>query len=416
MTIPKQTLIIGAGHAGSEAAVSLRQGGYDGSIVLIGAEAGLPYQRPPLSKTYLSGTAASEDLPIRPLAAYEKAGVELRSETLVTRIDTSAKRIELSDGEQLPYSSLILATGSRARSILLSSIDANHPQNLHYLRTRSDADQLREQMLPDHHLTIVGGGYIGLEVAAAAKKAGLSVTVLEAMPRLLARVTASEVSAFYEHEHRAAGVDLRLNSQLENFKLDSSGQRVVALVCADGSVIATDLVLVGIGAQPNTELAEQAGVVVENGIVVDEFTRTSAPDVYAIGDCCNHPSPFYGRRLRLESIPNAIEQARVAAAAINGKPQAYHSVPWFWSDQYDLKLQISGLNQGYDEVVIRGTPSQRSFSAFYLNQGRLIAADCINRQQEFMAVKKLIQARYAGPSAALADDTVSLKDLAALHV
>lgn len=415
MTILKQTLIIGAGHAGSEAAVSLRQGGYDGSIILIGNEAGLPYQRPPLSKAYLSGAVRIEDLPIRPAAAYEKAGIELRSETVATRIDITAKQIELGDGSRLPYSSLILATGSRARPLPLGGIGISLPQNLHYLRSRADADQLRGQMQPGRRLTIVGGGYIGLEVAAAAKHAGLTVTVLEAMPRLLARVTASEVSAFYEHEHRAAGIDLRLNGQLEHLKLDASGQRVEALVCADGNVIATDLVLVGIGGQPNTELAELAGMAVDNGILVDEFTRTSAPDVYAVGDCSNHPSAFYSRRLRLESIPNAIEQARAAAATINGRPQAYQSVPWFWSDQYDLKLQISGLNQGFDQVVIRGNPSLRSFTAFYLSQGRLIAADCINRQQEFMAVKKLVLSGYAGAAAALADESVSLKDFAALH-
>lgn len=413
MTTLKQTLIIGAGHAGSEAAVSLRQGGYDGSIILIGNETGLPYQRPPLSKAYLSGTVAVESLPIRPAATYETAAIELRSETTVTRIDTTAKWIELDDGSHLHYSSLILATGSRARPLQLEGLGATLPENLHYLRSRKDADHLREQMQPGQRLTIVGGGYIGLEVAAVAKKADLTVTVLEAMPRLLARVTANEVSAFYDHEHRTAGIDLRLNSQLEHLKLDVSGQRVEALVCADGSAIETDLVLVGIGAQPNIELAEQAGIAVDNGILVDEFTRTSAADVYAIGDCSNHPSPFYARRLRLESIPNAVEQARAAAATINGKSQAYQAIPWFWSDQYDLKLQISGLNQGYDQVVIRGKPSLRSFIAFYLNQGRLIAADCINRQQEFMVVKKLVHGGYSGAAAMLADETTSLKDLIA---
>jgi len=415
MTVNTQAcaLIVGGGHAGSEAAISLRQHGFEGRILILSDDPGLPSQRPPLSKAFLAGKVGVEALPIRPDAAYAKADVEILNDVTVAELELGGRLVRLSDGRSLGWTQLILATGSRARQLQITGLGERQPDNLHYLRSQADAERLRGQLLEGQRLVIVGGGYIGLEVAAAAQEAGLQVTILEAQPRVLARVTAPEVSSFYEQVHRAAGIDLRLNVNLEKASLSTSGNRIEALVTTDGTRIELDLVLVGVGAIANTTLAEQAGIAVENGILVDELSRTSAADVYAIGDCSNHPSVLYDCRLRLESIPNAIEQARAAASAVVGKPMPYRSLPWFWSDQYGLKLQIAGINQGYDQTILRGTKSLRSFVAFYLREGRLIAADCINRQQEFMAIKKLVQGGFAGRAGLLADESVNLKDLAA---
>jgi 3-phenylpropionate/trans-cinnamate dioxygenase ferredoxin reductase subunit len=406
------TLIVGSGHAGGEAALALRQNGYTGRIVLIGNEASLPYQRPPLSKGFLAGAVDNQALLIRPADAYEKANIEMRTGVQVIRLDAAQKTIELSDGSSLGYSHLILATGSRPRRLV--GLGADHPlANLHYLRTVSHAQQMRQQMLEGKRLVIIGGGYIGLEVAAVALKQGLKVNIIESMDRILARVTAAEVSSFYQQVHQAAGAKLHLNAQLDRLNLDAKGERVESVQLSDGSVFPADLVLVGIGAIANTELAEQAGLSIDNGIVVDEYTRSSDPFIHAIGDCCNHPSELYGRRLRLESIPNAIEQARTAAMAICGKPSPYRSVPWFWSDQYELKLQTVGLSQGYDQTCLRGSPALRSFVLFYLREGQVIAADCINRQSEFALIKKLVQGRQALDPQRLGDDSTPLKDILA---
>jgi 3-phenylpropionate/trans-cinnamate dioxygenase ferredoxin reductase subunit len=406
------TLIVGSGHAGGEAAIALRQNGYTGRVVLIGDEASLPYQRPPLSKGFLAGAVDSQALLIRSADAYEKANIETRTGVRVVRLDAAQKTIELSDGSSLSYSHLILATGSQPRR--LADLDPDRPlANLHYLRTLAHAQQMREQMREGKRLVIIGGGYIGLEVAAVAIKQGLKVSLIESMDRILARVTAPEVSSFYQQVHQAAGAKLHLNAGLDRLNLDATGERVESVQLNDGSVFPADLVLVGIGAIANTELAEQAGLAVDNGIVVDEYTRSSDPFIHAIGDCCNHPSELYGRRLRLESIPNAIEQARTAALAICGKPSPYRSAPWFWSDQYELKLQTVGLSQGYDQTCLRGSSAQRSFVLFYLREGQVIAADCINRQAEFALIKKLVQGRQTPDVQQLGDDSMLLKDILA---
>jgi 3-phenylpropionate/trans-cinnamate dioxygenase ferredoxin reductase subunit len=406
------TVIVGSGHAGSEAAISLRQNGYAGRIVLIGNESSLPYQRPPLSKSYLCGTLDANALLTRPANTYENAAIEIRDGVQAIKLNRQQKAIELADGSSLNYSHLILATGSRARQLEGFGID-RPLTNLHYMRTLAEAQRMRKQMLEGKRLVIIGGGYIGLEVAASARKLGLEVVLLETMDRILARVTSIEVSSFYQQVHRAAGVDLRLNVQLEALSLDASGERVESVLLADGSVIAADLVLVGIGAIANTGLAEQAGLDVDNGIVVDEYTQTCDPSIYAIGDCCNHPSKLYGRRLRLESIPNAIEQARTAAQAICGKPVTYTAAPWFWSDQYELKLQTVGLFQGHDQVQLRGTPALNSFVVFYLREGRVIAADCINRQSEFALIKKLVQEKLTPDPELLGNESITLKEILA---
>jgi 3-phenylpropionate/trans-cinnamate dioxygenase ferredoxin reductase subunit len=406
------TLIVGSGHAGGEAAIALRQNGYIGRVVLIGDETSLPYQRPPLSKAFLAGAVDSHALLIRPADAYHKANIETRMGVTVVRVDAAQKTLDLSDGSSLGYSHLILATGSHPRR--LASPHPDKPlSNLHYLRTLSHAQQLRAQMSEGSRLVIIGAGYIGLEVASIAIKLGLNVTLVESMDRILARVTAGDISSFYQQAHLAAGARLHLNAHLDRLNLDPTGERVESVQLSDGNVIEADLVLVGIGAIANTELAEEAGLAVDNGIVVDEYTRSSDPFIHAIGDCSNHPSELYGRRLRLESIPNAIEQARTAALAICGKPAPYRSVPWFWSDQYELKLQTVGLSMGYDQTCLRGSQALRSFVLFYLREGRVIAADCINRQAEFALIKKLVLGRQSPDVQQLGDESISLKEILA---
>jgi 3-phenylpropionate/trans-cinnamate dioxygenase ferredoxin reductase component len=413
MSESDRVVIVGAGHAAGECATALRQEGFTGPIRVIGAERHLPYQRPPLSKAYLAGQMGVEALTLRQRAAYERGSIEMLLNTEVTRIDRAQRRVETADGARHRYAKLVLATGGRARR-LDSSLTARARDcgNFHTLRTIDDVDRIRPQFSPGFRLTIIGGGYIGLEVAAVAIKHGLVVTVIEALPRVLARVTAPEISAFYERVHGEAGVDVRTNSTIESFELDESGDAIAAVATSRGR-IAADLVIVGIGLQPNVELASAAGLKTEDGIWVDEFTRTSDPDIHAIGDCTNQPNAALGRRLRLESVPNAVEQGRAAAAVIAGKPRPYQPVPWFWSDQYDLKLQMVGISRDYDRLVIRGSTAERHFIGLYLRGGRIIAADAVSRPAEFMVAKRLVAAQTPVDPARLADSTVALKSLIA---
>lgn len=405
-------VIVGAGHAAGVLATSLRESGWQGRIVMVGDEPYLPYQRPPLSKAFLAGEVETSQLFLKPQATYDNAGVEFIGSTRVERIDRAAKTVHLSDGQAIAYDKLALATGGRVRRIGGAGMEAIERQpNFHYLRSIDDVLRIRAQFHAGMRLVIVGGGYVGLEVAAIARKRGLQVTVLEAFERVLARVTAPEISSFYERIHREEGVDLRTGVQVDQFELDRSGDAVAAVVCKDGARIPADLVIVGIGLVPNTELAAAAGLEVDNGIVVDAYTRSSDPDIVAIGDCSNHPNEIFGRRLRLESVPNAIEQARTAAATLCGTLKPYNTVPWFWSDQYDLKLKMAGLSLGYDQLVLRGDTNGRAFSAFYLKQGRMLAADTVSRPQDFMLSKRFIAESIALDPARLADETVPLKDL-----
>ncbi|TJY58360.1 pyridine nucleotide-disulfide oxidoreductase [Sinimarinibacterium sp. CAU 1509] len=399
-------VIVGAGQAGCELATALRQQGFEGRIVMIGDEPYLPYRRPPLSKTYLSGEAKLESLFIKPQSTYDKLNVECRIGVTVQAIDRAAHTVSLSDGETLTYTKLALTTGGRARRLSLAGGDA---ANVHYVRSIADIERLQADFVAGKRLVIIGGGYIGLEAAAVGIKKELKVSVIEALPRVLARVTAPEVSAFYERVHREHGVDLRTGVGVE--ALETQGDRVTAVKLADGTAVPADLVIVGIGLIPGTELAEAAGLEVSNGIVVDAHTQTSDPDILAAGDCTFHDNDFFGRKVRLESVPNAMEQARVAAATICGKDVRYAAVPWFWSDQYDLKLQMVGLNQGYDQIVVRGDMASNSFCAFYLQNGVVIAADAVTRPQDFMVAKKLVAGRVAADAAKLADETVELKSL-----
>jgi 3-phenylpropionate/trans-cinnamate dioxygenase ferredoxin reductase subunit len=399
------TVIVGAGQAGSDLATALRQQGYTGRIILIGEETAPPYRRPPLSKAFLSGEMTEDALYLKPAATYAKQEVELRTGVRVTAIDRKAKTVTLDTGETIKYDKLALTTGGRARRLPLPGADK---PNVHYVRTIEDIKRLKEQFKPSARLVIIGGGYIGLEAASVAVKKGLKVTLVEALPRLLARVTGPELSQYYDGVHRRHGVDIRLGAGVQALE---GGDNVDTVILQDGTRLPADLLIVGIGLIPNTELAEQAGLEVDNGILVDLYAQTSDPDIVAAGDCTNHENGFLGRRLRLESVPNASEQARVAAASICGQKVPHAGIPWFWSDQYDLKLQMVGINQGYEEVVIRGSMEADNFSAFYLKEGVVIAVDTVNRPQDFMIGKKIVAARMKIDPAVLADESVVLKTL-----
>lgn len=401
--------IIGAGQAGGEVATLLRQNKFEGRIILIGDEPYLPYQRPPLSKAYLAGEIAADALTYKAAAAYEKANVELRLGVRVTEIDRKAKRLLIEGGEAVAYDKLVIATGGDARK---PPVPGANLKNIFYLRNIADVEALRPKIEAGRRLVVVGGGYVGLEVAAVAVKRGLTVTVLEGMPRVLARVTAPELSAFYERVHRAAGVDIRTGVTVTGFKANPDGESIGSVLCGDGSAIGADIVLIGIGLAPNTELAERIGLEVDGGIVVDQAGRTNDPDIYAIGDCTMHADHgFLHRRIRVESVPNALEQARAVAAAITVRPIPPATAPWFWSDQYDLQLQMVGISDGYDKLVIRGAPENSSFVAFYLKDGVVIAADAVNRPGEFMAAKRFVGDRMSIPVESLVDENIPLKTL-----
>ena len=403
--------IIGGGQAGGEAATLLRQNRFEGRIVLIGEEEMLPYLRPPLSKAFLAREIGRDGLIYKAAIAYERAKVEMRLGERVEAIEPGAKRLLLNDGATFGYDRLIIATGGRARPLPVPGAGLG---NILYLRTIADVELLQPLMISGRRLVIVGGGYVGLEVAAVAAKRGLAVTVLEAAPRVLARVTAPALSDFYERVHRDAGVDIHTGVTVSGFAAGAGDGRVAAVQCADGQSFAADFVLIGIGLVPNTELAERAGLRVDDGIVVDAASRSSDPNIYAIGDCAMHAHHgFLRRKIRLESVPNALEQARAAVASITGRPLPEAAAPWFWSDQYDLKLQMVGLSEGYEDLVIRGNTETPSFIAFYLKNGVVIAADSINRPGDFMAAKRFVGERMTIAPARLADETVPLKSLMA---
>lgn len=397
-------VIVGAGQAGAQAALTLRQQKFDGDITLIGDEPDYPYQRPPLSKKYLAGEFDTQRLLLKPDKFYRERAIETRLGLGAAAIDTGAQSVTLEDGTDIGYDRLLLATGSRVRRIDCPGCEM---PGIHYLRSRADVDRIRQEIGTSSRIVIVGGGYIGLEVAAVARGLGLDVTVLEAMDRVMARVVAPEVSAFYESEHRSAGVTIDCGTAVAGFE---GRDRLEAVVSRDGKSYPCDLAIVGIGVLPNTEIAEAAGLAVANGIVVDEYTATSAEHVFAAGDCTDHPNPLLGARIRLESVANAIEQAKAAALNMLGQPTRYEHLPWFWSDQYDLKLQIVGLANGPTDVVVRGDAAERSFSAFYLDQQqRVVAVDAINQPKVFMAAKKIVQAGLAIPPDVLRDDNQDLK-------
>ncbi|EIK95774.1 FAD-dependent pyridine nucleotide-disulfide oxidoreductase [Pseudomonas sp. M47T1] len=409
MLAPGGVVIVGAGQAAAELAVSLRQQGYGETITLIGDEPCLPYHRPPLSKGLLAGALQTDAVLIRGQAAYAKAGIDLRLGTRVQRIEREHARVRLDTGDTLTYGALVLATGGRARRLALPG--AEHPRVM-TLRSMADVQRLREHFRPGQRLVIIGAGYVGLEVAAIAAQAGLDVQVLESADRVLARVVTPQLSAYYQQVHARAGVAISTGISLSAIVEEPDA---ALRVCAkQGASWLADVVLVGVGLEPDVALARDAGIEVGNGILIDEFGRTSAPSIFAIGDCANHFNAFAGRRLRLESVQNAVEQARAVASWLCGKPVAHCIVPWFWSDQYHLKLQMAGLCEGHDHVVLRGTLAADSFSMFYLRAGQVIAVDAVNRPAEFQHARRLIANGGNGFSVEqLADEAVSLKEGAA---
>ena len=395
-------IVTGAGHAGGQAAASLRQAGYDGEIVIIGDEPHIPYQRPPLSKQYLAGEHGLERVYLRPEKFYTDRNVSIRSGVRVEAIDRAAQTVATSDGEALSYSKLLLATGSRPRLLQLEGGDLT---GIHYLRTIADVDAIRAEMAPGRNVVVVGGGYIGLEVAAVCVEAGLEVRVIEMEDRILQRVTTPAMSEFYHDLHSKRGVTLHTGTTVTGF----AGNGTVRQVLCGESAFDADLVIVGIGIVPNVELAAEAGLPCDNGIVVDDRCRTADANIFAAGDCTNHPNPLLNRRLRLESVPNAMEQARVAAANMCGGDKVYASVPWFWSDQYDLKLQMVGFAADGDTEVLRGDKAANSFAVFHLKDGAIAAVDAVNSPKEFMICRRLIGRDV--DAQALADPDTDLKTL-----
>jgi 3-phenylpropionate/trans-cinnamate dioxygenase ferredoxin reductase subunit len=396
-------VIIGAGQAATQAVATLRGEGYAGALTVIGDEPYPPYQRPPLSKAYLAGDFARDRLFLRPESFYAESRCALLLGKRATKIDRAAKLVSIESGGSQSYDRLLLATGARVRTLPLHGAEL---AGVHYLRGIADVDAIRAHLVPGARLAIVGGGYIGLEVAAVAVKRGIDVTVIEAFDRVMIRAVSPMLSQFYEQEHRRAGVRFLLNTTAQAFE---GTLRVEAVVTNTGNVPA-DVVLIGVGIVPNDELARDAGLQCENGIVVDECAATSDPEIFAAGDCTNHPA-FAGGRVRLESVQNAIDQAKHAATSMIGQPSPYREVPWFWSDQYDLKLQIAGLARRGDQLVLRGDPASRKFAMFHLRDGVLAAVEAVNAAPEYIAGRRLIAARARVAPERLADLGIPARNL-----
>ncbi|WP_250504202.1 FAD-dependent oxidoreductase [Caballeronia sp. AZ7_KS35] len=403
-------LIVGAGHGGAQAAVALRQRGFAGSIAVVGEEPELPYERPPLSKDYLAGEKTFERLLIRQPAFWQERGVDILTRRRVTDVDADAHRVTTAGGETIGYGQLIWATGGHARKLGCAGANV---AGIHAVRTRSDVDRIVQELGAVRHVVVIGGGYIGLESAAVLAGPGRKVTVLEALERVLARVAGPALSRFYEAEHRAQGVDVRLGAAVQG--IEEVDGRASGVRLASGEVIPADMIIVGIGIVPAVEALQAAGAEVSNGVMVDGHARTTLPDVFAIGDCALHRNAYADDRpIRLESVQNAHDMAAVVASVITGKPERYDAVPWFWSNQYDLCLQTVGLSTGYDEEIVRGDPATRRFSVVYLKQGRVIALDCVNSTRDYVQGRALVVARATLPVKELADAAIALKELAAL--
>ncbi|PTD24424.1 NAD(P)/FAD-dependent oxidoreductase [Sphingomonas fennica] len=402
-------LIVGAGHGGAQAALTLRQQKFEGTIALLGDEPELPYERPPLSKDYFSGEKTFERILIRPAAFWEERNVDLLLGRRVVSVDPAAHSVTLADGSGLGYGKLIWATGGSPRRLTCTGHDV---KGVHAVRTRADVDTMMGEMATTNRVVVIGGGYIGLEAAAVLSKLGKQVTVLEALDRVLARVAGEPLSRFYEAEHRAHGVDVRLNVAVDCI-VEKDG-RAVGVRLADGTELPAEMVIVGIGIIPAIEPLIAAGAAGGNGVDVDGQCRTSLPDIFAIGDCAAHENGFAGgARIRLESVQNANDQATIVAKAIMGGDDVYSAVPWFWSNQYDLRLQTVGLSIGHDRIVMRGDPAERSFSIVYLKDGRVIALDCVNATKDYVQGRALVAGGIAPPLDQLADAGVQLKTLAA---
>lgn len=401
----ERVIIVGAGQAGAQAAQTLRQQGHKGEILLIGAERFLPYQRPPLSKIYLQGEMAQERLYLKPAPFFDEQNITLRLNERVVQIDRGRQIIMTDRDAQLSYDKLLLATGAPPRRLSAPGSDLS---GIHYLRSVNDSDALRPILSSQKPVLIVGAGYIGLEVAAVARKAGRDVTVLEMADRVLARVASEPVSHFYEKLHRDAGVDLRLHTSLHSF----SGEKSLSeAILTSGERLVCGAALIGIGSVAETGLAAEAGLKTGNGIVVDKYARTDDRNIWSAGDCTWFPSQIYGCPMRLESVPNAIEQAKIAAMNMMGAEKIYDALPWFWSDQYDVKLQTAGISQGFDQYVLRGDPDEKKFSVWYLKASELLAVDAINDPVAFNIAKRVIGSGRQLNAGPLADNNFDLKQL-----
>lgn len=399
-------VIVGGGHAGAQAAIALRQGKFSGSILLVGDEPELPYERPPLSKEYLAGERPFERLLIRPPAFWAERQVEVRLGSRVVAVDAAAHKLVTHVGETIGYGRLIWATGGAPRRLTCEGGDF---AGVHSVRNRADVDRMTGEIPSVERAIVIGGGYIGLEAAAVLSKLGKKVVVMEALDRVLARVAGEQLSRFYEKEHRSHGVEVRLATKVD--AIVGRHGRASGVRLDDGEVLTADLVVVGIGIVPAVEPLLAAGAAGGNGVEVDARCRTSLPDVYAIGDCARHSNPFAGgERVRLESVQNANDQAVVAARDIAGEGADYHAVPWFWSNQYDLKLQTVGLSKGHDATAVRGDPASRSFSIIYLKEGSVIALDCVNAVKDYVQGRKLVERGALIAPARLMDMRVPLKE------
>lgn len=407
MTVRSDVLIVGAGHAGAQAAIALRQRKFAGTITMVGDEPDLPYERPPLSKDYLAGDKPFERLIIRPMSFWAERDVALQLGRRVISVNAAEHRVMLGDGGALSYGTLIWATGGRPRRL---RCEGHHLTGIHTVRTRADVDQLLAELPGAVDIAVIGGGYIGLEAAAVLTTLGRRVTIIEALDRVLARVAGEPLSRFFEAEHRARGVVVRLGAAVA--AIEGRDGAVTGVRLADGETLRCDLVIVGIGIEPSVGPLLDASADGDNGVLVDRCCRTSLPDVYAIGDCAAHANRFAnGATIRLESLQNANDQATVVAKALTGTPEPYDAVPWFWSNQYDLKLQTVGLSTEHDRIVVRGDIATQSFSLIYLKQGQVIALDCVNSVRDYVQGRALVvEARIIDP-VRLADVSVALKEL-----
>lgn len=411
MTNRIDVLIVGTGHAGAQAAITLRKLNFDGSIAMIGDEPEYPYERPPLSKDYLAGEKSFERLLIRPEKFWDEREIQMLMGRSVVSVAPDHHRITLDNGDSIGYGNLVWATGGRPRQ--LDCLGFELP-GVFSVRSRADADELINGLNEAHKVAIIGGGYIGLEAASVLRKLGKEVVLLEAQDRVLARVTGIEISSYFESEHRKHRVDLRTDVAIERLERNNSGERVGVIRLANGDRIETDMAIVGIGIIPAVEPLIAAGAEGTNGVDVNAYCQTNLKDIYAIGDCAAHKNKYAaGENIRLESVQNANDQALVAARAIMGQLDPYGATPWFWSNQYNIKLQTVGISAGYDKTVVRGDPRSDSFSIVYLKNGEVIAIDCINSTKDFVQGKKLVETNAQAPEGLIANRDILLKELVA---
>ncbi|MEP5937786.1 MAG: FAD-dependent oxidoreductase [Erythrobacter sp.] len=402
-------LIVGTGHGGAQAAVALRQQGHDGTIIMLGRDTEPPYERPPLSKEYMAGDKPFERIMIRPQQFWADKGIDLRLQSAVDTVDPIAHEVELTSGERIGYRKLIWAGGGDPRRL---SCPGGNFKNVHSVRNKRDVDAIMAALdAGAKRVAVIGGGYIGLEAAAVLRKLGCEVTLIEALPRVLARVAGEDLSTFYQDEHRRQGVDVRLDTGVEAIE----GEDAVAssILLADGESVPCDMVIVGIGIVPSVAPLIAAGAAGSNGVDVDVFCRTTLDDIYAVGDCAAHANPFADQAvIRLESVQNANDMANTVAKAIMGDKQPYHALPWFWSNQYDLRLQTAGLSLDFDATILRGDPATRKFTVVYLKEGKPIAFDCVNNTKDYVQGRKLIESGIDEVDLdALADAEIPLKSL-----